>query len=187
MGFLDKAKKVAEQAKELADQAKDLAEERLNEARAQKQAPSRGGAPEDRDSRFGTAYVPGMLGRPGWREQGLVDPAALLPIDERDRAGIARSTKSEVLEEPFGMGRRWSSGGRSAGVYYQLYPEHRSWQPPGGTQPAADLGGTKATTPDGKSLVFVERGSTPVVLELSGLGSNEEQQLARALTAQLAG
>jgi hypothetical protein len=183
VGFLDKAKQVAEQAKQLADQAKELAEDRLQEARTQ---PDRSAStPSAGDARLGTAYVPGMLGRAGWREQGLVDPAAVLPITERDRAGIPRSTKSEVTEEPYGMGRRWSSGDRSAALFYQLYPEHQSWTPPGGTVPSSTLGGAHATLPDGRSLVFLGSGSTPVVLELRGLGPDEQARLARAVTAQL--
>ncbi|HYF44616.1 MAG TPA: hypothetical protein VD926_00305 [Acidimicrobiales bacterium] len=183
MGFLDKAKQVAEQAKQLADQAKELAGDRLQEARA----PSEASSPPDgaHDERLGTPYVPGMLGRPGWRERGLVDPAALLPIEDRDRAGIPHSTKSEVTEEPYGMGRRWSSGERSAALFYQLYPEHQSWQPPGGTAPVPDLGAASATLPDGRSLLFLSSGDTPVVVELQGLPQDEQSNLARAVAAQL--
>jgi len=183
MGFLDKAKQVAEQAKQLADQAKELAGDKLQEARAPSESSSSAAGP--RDDRLGTPYVPGMLGRPGWREQGLVDPAALLPIADRERAGIPHSTKSEVTEEPYGMGRRWSSGDRSAALFYQLYPEHQSWQPPGGTAPAGEVGGARATLPDGRALVFLSSGATPVVVELQGLGQDEQSSLARAVAAQL--
>src|SRR2546423_15186874 len=87
-----------------------------------------------------------MLGRPGWRERGLIDPAAVLPIKERDRAGLPRSTKSQILEEPYGMGRRWSAGERSAALFYQLYPEHQQWQPPGGFAPLPDVAGAPGAT-----------------------------------------
>ena len=139
MGFLDRAKKLAEQAKGVAEQAREVAEGALSEARARTGAPGDGGGGGGgggsspwsvaTDPRMGTAYVPGMLGRPGWREEGLTDPAAVLPIAERDRAGVPHTTKSEVLEEPFGMGRRWTAGERSVGLYYQHYPEHRAWEP----------------------------------------------------------
>ena len=100
MGFLDRAKKLAEQAKGVADQAREAAEEALQEARA-RSAPSGGETrdggvqrPASTDPRMGTSYVPGMLGRPGWREQGLTDPAAVLPITDRDRAGVPHTTRS---------------------------------------------------------------------------------------------
>lgn len=171
MGFLDKAKKVAEQAKQLADQAKELAEDKIQESRAQSQ-PSTPASTGTAD-KFGTRYEPGMLGREGWRERGLVDPAAILPIDARDRAGIPRSTKSEVIEEPYGMGRRWSSGDRSAALLYQLYPEQQSWQAPG------------EPLPDGRALVFLGEGERRVVLELKGLGPGEQSSLTEAVSSQL--
>ncbi|HJV09757.1 MAG TPA: hypothetical protein VJ653_08745, partial [Acidimicrobiales bacterium] len=139
MGFLDRAKKLAEQAKNVAEQAKEVAEGALSDARAK--AESRSTPAPAADPRMGTSYVPGMLGRPGWREKGLTDPAAVLPIDERDRAGVPHSTKSEIVEEPFGMGRRWRAGERAVGLYYRLYPEHRSWEPPGGRTPVPGVDG----------------------------------------------
>jgi hypothetical protein len=180
MGFLDRAKKLAEQAK-------DLAEGALADARAKREAEGdAGSAATAPDPRLGTPYVPGMLGRPGWREQGLVDPAAVLPIGERDRAGVPRSTKSQVVEEPFGMGRRWESGGRSAALFYQLYPEHRAWAPPGGATPSTDVpGSSTATLPDGRRLVFIDRDDRRVVLEVVGLGPTEQVDLARSVAAQL--
>src|SRR5690348_1962527 len=105
MSLLDKAKKFATQAKELAEDAMAKAKEQQESSSAAGSAASHAAA----DPRLGTPYVPGMLGRPGWREKGLTDPAAVLPINERDRAGVPRSTKSEIVEEPFGMGRRWST------------------------------------------------------------------------------
>lgn len=177
MGFLDKAKQVAEQAKQLADQAKEFADDKLQESRSASATPS--AAPGSRDERLGTPYVPGMLGRPGWREQGLIDPAAVLPIADRERVGIPHTTKSVVTEEPYGMGRRWSSGDRSAALFYQLYPEHQSWQPPGGTQ------GERATLPDGRSLVFLASPEARVVVEVKGLGQDQESELTRAVAAQL--
>ena len=183
MGFLDKAKK-------LVDQAKDKAEEALAEVKAK--VPSSdtttGGRvpPVATDPRMGTPYVPGMLGKPGWRERGLTDPAAVLPVADRDRAGIPHSTRSEILEEPFGMGRRWSSGGRSAGIFYQLDPEHLSWEPPLGQAPFATVPGSmEAKLPDGRSLVFLGGGDRRVVLELSGL-DDAAPALALAVNEQLA-
>jgi hypothetical protein len=189
MGFLDKAKKLAGQAKELAEQAKDAAEGALAEAKERKQQAEAESAASSGtgESQFGTPYTEGMLGRPGWREQGLPDPAALLPIAERDRVGVPRSTKSVILEEPFGMGRRWSSGERSAALFYQLYDEHRSWQPPGGTAPFADVAiASTAALDDGRSLVFLSRDDRRVVLEVNGLDDAARATLARAVADQLA-
>src|SRR5215470_10007433 len=92
MSLLDKAKKFATQAKELAEDAMAKAKEQQESSDA-----STAAASSTPDPRLGTPYVPGMLGRPGWREKGLTDPAAVLPIDERDRAGVPRSTKSEIV------------------------------------------------------------------------------------------
>ncbi len=184
VGFLDRAKKVAEQAKELAGDA-------VADVQAKRGAAGGASGPSEpssasTDSRFGTPYVPGMLGRPGWRERGLVDPAAVLPIDERDRAGVPRSTKSEVVEEPFGMGRRWATAGRSAALFYQLYPEHQAWEPPGGTTPSTDVaGGSTATLPDGRSLVFLGADESRVVLEITGLEAGEQTSLARTVAEHL--
>lgn len=183
MGFRDKAKKLAEQAKDKAEEA--LAEVK---ARVPSSQTTTGGQvpPVATDPRMGTPYVPGMLGKPGWRERGLTDPAAVLPVADRDRAGIPHSTKSEIVEEPFGMGRRWSSGGRSAGLFYQLDPEHLSWEPPLGRTPfAAVPDATEAKLPDGRSLVFLGRGDRRVVLELVGL-DDAAPTLARAVEQQLA-
>jgi hypothetical protein len=180
MGFLDRAKKMAEQAK-------DLAEGALADAGAKRGAadatPASSGSPTD--VRLGTPYVPGILGRPGWRERGLTDPAAVLPIDERDRAGVPRSTKSEIVEEPFGMGRRWSAAGRSTALFYQLYPEHQAWEPPGGAQPWTEVGGSTATLPDGRSLVFLGTGERRVVLEVNGIDTGHRADLARSVVEHL--
>ena len=189
MGFLDKAKKLAEQAKDKAEEALDEVKSRTEAAREASPSPSSssGPPPGQPDPRMGTPYHPGMLGRPGWREQGLVDPAAVLPVTERDRFGVPHSTKSQILEEPYGMGRRWSSGGRSAALFYQLYPEHQSWEPPGGTTPLPDVGGAAAATlPDGRSLVFIANDGRRVVLELNGLDDTARSQLARTVAEQLA-
>ncbi|HEX2192808.1 MAG TPA: hypothetical protein VHH09_06400 [Acidimicrobiales bacterium] len=183
MGFLDKAKK-------LVDQAKDKAEEALTEVKSRVPSADVGtserSAPIPTDARVGTPYVPGMLGKPGWRERGLTDPAALLPVADRDRAGIPHSTRSEILEEPFGMGRRWSSGGRSAGLFYQLDPEHLAWEPPLGRTPSATVpDAMEAKLPDGRTLLFLGHGDRRVVLELSGL-DDAAPSLARAVEQQLA-
>ena len=193
MGFLDRAKKLAEQAKGVAEQAREVAEEALQDARARSGTsgaePSGGaaGAPTAVDSRMGTSYVPGMLGRPGWRERGLIDPAAVLPIAERDRAGVSHSTRSEVVEEPFGMGRRWTAGERAVGLYYQLYPEHLAWQPPGGLAPVAGIdGASQATLSDGRSLVFLGLNDRRVVVETKGIDDSARSDLTHAAAAQLA-
>ena len=182
MGFLDRAKKLADQAREKAEEALAEAKSRAESIKA---STSSSGSPSaetaaDRDPRWGTPYVPGMLGRAGWREQGLTDPAAVLPIAERDAAGVPHTTKSEIVEEPFGMGRRWSAGGRSVGLFYQLYPEQEAWEPPGGKAPYSLPGASVASLPDGRSLVFLAAGPNRVVLEASGLDGAAEAALARA-------
>jgi hypothetical protein len=208
VGFLDRAKKLAEQAKDkagdakdlaqqakgLAQQAKDLAQRTLDDSRTS--SPAGGGTPAPGAAapsgaapatQWGTPYVPGMLGRPGWRERGLVDPAAVLPIGERDRAGVDHTTKSQIVEEPFGMGRRWSSGDRSAGLFYPLYPEHRSWEPPGGRRPSAVVdGASEAALDDGRSLVFVPGAEQGAVLEVKGVDADAQAAMARAVADHLA-
>lgn len=193
MGFLDRAKKLAEQAKGMADQAREVAEEALQDARARSATsggePPGGAArpPTASDPRMGTSYVPGMLGRPGWRERGLTDPAAVLPIAERDRAGVPHTTRSEVLEEPYGMGRRWTSGDRAVGLYYQLYPEHLAWEPPGGASPVTGIEGASQTTlSDGRALVFLVEGDRHVVLETKGIDDSGRSDLTLAAATQLA-
>lgn len=203
VGFLDRAKKLAEQAKGVAEQAKEAAEGALSEARSRTgaagpdEAAGGGGAsggqvrrdppPPAGDPRMGTSYVPGMLGRPGWREQGLADPAAVLPIAERDRAGVPHSTRSEITEEPYGMGRRWTADGRAVGLFYQLHPDHRAWEPEGGRSPVAEIaGGSQATLGDGRSLLFLGAGDRRVVLETDGIDDSARSDLAHAVARQLA-
>jgi hypothetical protein len=194
VGFLDRAKKLAEQAREVAEQATKAAEGALGEARARAGSMGGGGgagpaappAPPAADPRMGTSYVPGMLGRPGWREQGLTDPAAILPLSDRDRAGVPHATRSEIVEEPFGMGRRWTAGARSVGLYYQLYPEHLAWEPEGGRVPVGEIAGaSQATLADGRALVFLPAGGRHVVLESSGIDDSARSDLAFAAAAQL--
>jgi hypothetical protein len=180
MSLLDKAKKLAAQAKDLADDALAKAQAKRDESEGPASSPAAA------DPRLGTPYVPGMLGRAGWRERGLTDPAAILPIEARDRAGIPHSTKSEIVEEPFGMGRRWSAGPRSAALFYQLYPEQEAWQPEGGTTPVTDVrDATSSTLPDGRSLVFVAARKHAVVLETTGLDSNVQHDLVLAVAGQV--
>lgn len=202
MGWLDRAKKLAEQAKDLAEVAKDRAEGAkdraegaIADAKARTEAPRgspgepAGGAATGgpADERMGTPYVPGMLGTRGWREQGLPDPAAVLPIDDRDRAGIPHSTRSEIVQEPYGVGRRWTSGGRSAALFYRLSDQHRAWQPPAAAAPDPALGGVPAVSlDDGRTLVLPEGGPAPVVIELQGLDAGPRTDLVAAVQAKLA-
>ncbi len=206
VGFLDRAKKLRDQAKEAADQAMKLAEQMTAKAsdalsEASNQSTTTAGAPgpisappaaggvvagQSGATEYGTPYVPGMLGRPGWREQGLTDPAAILPIKVRDQVGVPHTTKSQILEEPFGMGRRWSSGARSTALFYQLYPEHRAWEPPGGRAPLSEVyGASAASLPDGRSLVFLAGGGHSVVLEVAGLEDQARAALARTVAERL--
>ena len=186
MGFLDKAKKLAEQAMEKAEGALAEAKSRAGSS-SSGQGGGGGASTATADPRMGTPYVEGMLGRPGWREQGLVDPAAVLPIGDRDRAGVPHSTRSQVVEEPYGMGRRWSSGGRSLGLFYQLYPEHRSWAPPLGSVPLSGVAGASVgDLPDGRSVVLLGYGDVQVVLEVAGVDDATKAALARTVSQNLA-
>ena len=189
MGFLDRAKKLAEQAKEMAAQATKAAEGALGEARARSGGSgSDDSRPPASDPRMGTSYVPGMLGRPGWREEGLTDPAALLPIAERDRAGVPHSTKSEIVEELFGMGRRWTADRAGVGLFYRLHTDHQGWEPPGGRTPVDGMeGATQATLTDGRALVFLPGPAAEVVLETDGIDDSTRSDLAHAVARQLAG
>jgi hypothetical protein len=188
MGFLDRAKKLAEQALE-------KAEDTLADVRTKADQRSKGGGgseatagtPVTTDPRMGTPYIPGMLGRAGWRERGLPDPAAVLPIGERDRFGIPHSTRSQIVAEPFGVGRRWSVGGRSAGLFYRLDPDHLAWSPPTAPAPAPAGGGAQtAELADGRSLVFLGTDNRSVVLELSGLDADAAISLSHTVAQQLA-
>ncbi|HET7486749.1 MAG TPA: hypothetical protein VFJ85_02390 [Acidimicrobiales bacterium] len=176
MGLLDRAKKLAEQA---LDVAKEKAEEARRRAESSKPV-----APPP-DDRYGTPYVPGMFGQPGWRELDLVDPAGILLIGERDRAGIPHSTKSVLLEEPFGMGRRWTSGDRSAGLYYRLTPEQRAWEPPSPAPYPGVHGAVGATLDDGRTVVLFGNGQVEVVVETSGLDAGTVAALVSSAAAEL--
>ncbi|HEX6596519.1 MAG TPA: hypothetical protein VF045_06260 [Acidimicrobiales bacterium] len=191
MGFLDRAKKLAEQALEKAEQALDQAKERTSSGGGSDDGGGRGGGGVAADvaagPRMGTPYVEGMLGRPGWRERGLVDPAAVLPVDQRDQAGVPHSTRSVIVEEPYGMGRRWTSGLRSLGLFYQLYPEHEAWVPPVGVAPLAGVpGAMTGELPDGRTVVLLGAGGKRVVLETSGLDDAWRTSLARTVSENLA-
>lgn len=180
MGFLDRAKKLAEQALEKAEETLADARSKAEHARSSPAPPPAG------DPRMGTAYVPGMLGRPGWRERGLPDPAAVLPISERDRFGVPHSTKSQIVAEPFGVGRRWTAGSRSVGLFYRLDPDHMAWSPPTGAAPhPAGGSASEVTLGDGRSLVFLGPDDRSVVLELSGLDAEAAASLTRTVADQL--
>ena len=84
MGFLDRAKKLAEQAKDMAEGAiKEVQTRNDQPSGTSTSTPAPAASASAGPVEYGTAYVPGMLGRPGWREQGLTDPAAVLPIKAR--------------------------------------------------------------------------------------------------------
>ena len=185
MGFLDRAKQLAEQARSKAEEALAEVSKRTAAMSRSPGATAPPGAPSD--PRMGTPYIPGMLGRPGWRERGLADPAAVLPVAARDRVGVLHSTKSQIVAEPFGVGRRWSSGGRSAGLFYQMDASQRDWQPPLGSAPLPDVPNAwMASLPDGTSLVFLGGGGNRVVLELKGL-DDARTELIHAVLGQLDG
>lgn len=176
MGFLDRAKKLADQAREKAEEALAEAKSKAETFTASRGTPSASSAPapDGRDPRWGTPYVPGMLGRPGWREEGRTDPAAVLPVKAREQVGVAHTVKSEIVEEPYGMGRRWSSGGLAVGLFYQLYPDQRGWVAAGGD-----------SSHEGRILTFLGEGDRRVVLETTGLGEADTETLRAAVSENL--
>ena len=81
------------------------------------------------------------------------------------------------------MGRRWTTVGKSAGLYYRLHQDHHAWQPPTAAAPLSGVGGAEVIQlDDGRSVVIV---GPQVVLEASGLDDATLGDLARAVQAQL--
>ena len=180
VGFLDKAKKLARQA---IDKAEDAVADVRNRVPGSDPPPREGAGDVQQGTstgpaEYGTPYRPGMLGRPGWREKGLVDPAAVLPISERRQAGVPQSVKSAILDAGFGMGRRWSAGDTSLGLFYQLYPEHE--------QSAPLAGAGYASLPDGTELTLVAHGGRRVVLEARGINAATREHLRLVVATKLA-
>jgi hypothetical protein len=190
MGFLDRAKKLAEQAK-------DLATEAVEKARAQSSssdAADGDGAPAS-DPAFGTPA--GAIGD-AWKNLGLPDPAAVLPAADRDRHGIPSSTKSVVVREAYGVGRRWVNGEKSAGLFWLIDPD----APPSAASgtgdrwsadrpaDASDVSGVGdaayvADLGDGHRGVFVREGSVACVVEVAGLDDDAATDLARATVGRM--
>ena len=170
MGFLDKAKKLAQQALEKAEEA--VADAGRQRGSAVEPTPA-----ASEPTTYGTPYRPGMLGRPGWREMGLVDPAGILPLWERHKAGIPHDIKSTILDAGFGMGRRWSFGASSLGLFYQLYPDHEQWSPLAGRD--------SASLPDGTELELLARDGRRVVLEAKGIGPPALEGLRSVVAVKL--
>ena len=86
------------------------------------------------------------------------------------------------------MGRRWTAGTRSVGLFYQLYPEHEGWEPPGGRTPVGGFGAAwQSTLPGGRALVFLAGGGRRVVLETDGLDDGARTDLVHAVAGQLQG
>jgi hypothetical protein len=85
------------------------------------------------------------------------------------------------------MGRRWTSGGLSTGVFYQLYAEEQAWEPPGGKAAFPGVrGASAARLPDGRTLVFLKGGTQTVVLEMTGFDDPVGADLARIVSDRLA-
>lgn len=72
------------------------------------------------------------------------------------------------------MGRRWTEGVRSVGLFYQVHPDHRAFNAPEGR-----------STYQGRTLVFLGRGDQAVVLETAGLDDGETASLAQEVAANL--
>ena len=86
------------------------------------------------------------------------------------------------------MGRRWTTVGRFAGLYYRLHPDHHAWQPPTPTDQLPGIEGAGvARLDDGRSLVVFVGAGASVVLEGSGLDDSTLTDLARAVQVQSGG
>jgi hypothetical protein len=190
MGLLDKAKKLAQQARDLAGDTMERTRQATDrDSEAPARTPSGSGE-------FGTPAGP--LGEQ-WKRLGLADPAAMVKLVERERVGVAGSTKSVVVQESYGVGRRWSADGKSIGFLWLIdatSPPADSratgahWQAlrdPG----AADVGGLAGDgyvkdAGEGRRGVFVRAGDMGFVVEVSGLGDDVAVDLARGAAREAA-
>jgi hypothetical protein len=203
MGFLDRAKKLAHQAKDFAD---DQVEQRRQQSKnptpdastaSPPSAPAAGG-PTTTDGPK-VAKPPGTPAGPlgeKWKALGLPDPAGVVPPRARQGAGVHRSTHSEVLEAPYGVGRRWTAEGKSIGVFWLI---DGSVKDAAGTVGRFDaLKSAEANdVPDigdaayfdklegGRHGVFVKAGGRAVVVEVGGIEKDPAIQLAQAASMNM--
>src|SRR6266508_637684 len=124
MGFLDRAKKLAQQAKEFAgDQIEQRRQPQGTQTEGESPQPGAPTAPT------GEAKQPKPPGTPAgelgerWKKLDLPDPAGVVPPKVRQGAGVPRSTHSEVVSEPYGIARRWTDEGKSIGVFWLIDPD----------------------------------------------------------------
>jgi hypothetical protein len=196
MGFLDRAKKLAEQAKEIAGDAVEKAKEMRAERQGQSTAPPTWTS--------ATPYESGAFGAPAggvaapvtdlrvrWVWLNLPDPAAVLKSGERARFGIPTSTKSDVVQESYGVGRRWNTGSSSIALLWMVDDDHPSdatatglrWQD---LRPAAAVdtpgvgdGAYLADAGGGRRAAFVRCRGVGFVVEGAGLADDIILDLAR--------
>jgi hypothetical protein len=189
MGFLDRAKKLAEQARDMATDAVEKVKEQQQQRAANR--PEEAAAPGG--SQYGTPAGP--LGE-RWKSIGLMDPAGFLPPYERDKYGIPKSTKSAVVSERWGIGRRWTAGDKSVALLYLIDPADPATS---ARQTAERWGNVRTATAvdvagvgdgafitdirDGKRGVFARAGNIGYVVEFVGIPDDAAIDLARSAAA----
>ena len=204
MGFLDRVKKVAQQAKDFAE---DQIEQRQQQQASSDAAPvSAGGGGSDGGGGGGDGGGGGpvVFGTPAgelgekWKAVGLSDPAGVVPPKARDVAGVPKSTKSAVVSESYGIGRRWTAGNKSIGVFWLIDPANPPAEPTGtGARFDALRTGEAKDVPDigegayvldlgsGRHGVFVKNNGIAVVVEVAGIPREAAMQLAQAATMNM--
>jgi hypothetical protein len=210
MGFLDKAKKFAEQAKDMATDAMEKVKEQQAQQAQQKadQAAGAAGAtstpasPTATSTSASAAAGGNGFGTPAgelgerWKSIGLTDPAGFLPAKERAKYGVPASTKSTVVSERWGIGRRWTAGDKSVALLYLIDPADPATR---AEQTAERWGNVRTETAvdvpdvgdgafitdirDGKRGVFARAGRVGYVVEFVGIGDDAAIALARAAAA----
>jgi hypothetical protein len=203
MGLLDRAKKLAQQAKDLAGDAIDRTTSPQPSPGGYEQPP--GAPPTAAPPPGAAASAPVVFGTPAgpvgesWKRLGLLDPAGVLKATERDRAGVPKSTKSEVVMEPYGVGRRWSAGGRAIGFFWLI---DNAAPPPDAAATAMQWAalrgpegvdvpgvGDRAYIRDaggGRRGVFVRAAGKGFMVEVTGLPDEAAVDLAKAAAAEAA-
>jgi hypothetical protein len=199
VGFLDRAKKLAEQAKEMANEAVDKVKEQQAASKASSSAPASSGSSSS--SAPGSAGYGTPAGEVGerWKSLGLADPAGVLPPKTRAAHGIPTSTKSAVVAEAWGVGRRWSAGDRSVGLLYLIDSgsppasadatgERWTAARPADAETVADVGDGAYAAPagDGREGVYVRAGAIGFVVEFAGIDRADAAAMARVAAGQLA-
>ncbi len=197
MGFLDRAKKLAQQAKGFAE---DQVEKRRDHDEAAPDAPP----PADTGGPRSEPRAPKPFGTPSgalgerWKSLDLGDPAGVVPPKARAAAGVPTSTLSEVVKERYGIGRRWSAEGKAIGVLWLIDPDNQPDDASATGERFATLrdaqaeevagigdGAYVARLGDAREGVFVTLGGRGVVIEVSGIPRETAIELATTATENI--